>query len=177
MAISESDPGHAQIALAGGCFWGLQAYLRRIPGVLETTVGYANGHTENPTYQQVCAGTTGHAETVLVSYDPEILPLIKLLEAYFEAIDPPLLNRQGNDRGSQYRTGIYYSEPADRETVLEALRREQEKHASPVVTEAMALSSFWPAEEYHQDYLEKNPGGYCHIDVAALLRRRNNNGL
>ncbi|MDJ1649513.1 MULTISPECIES: peptide-methionine (S)-S-oxide reductase MsrA [Gordonibacter] len=154
------------IYLAGGCFWGLEAYLRRLPGVRSTVVGYANGSTENPTYRDVCNWNTGHAETVAVAYDPAILPLGVLLDAFFEAIDPTTVNRQGNDVGTQYRTGIYWQHPDDVPTIEAAVARQQARLSKPIVTEVEPLDGFYPAEDYHQDYLEKNPGGYCHIDIS-----------
>ena len=150
------------IYLAGGCFWGCQKYFDLIPGVLETEVGYANGPTRNPTYQQVKAHL-GHAETVRVVYDDEKLPLETLLEAYFRVIDPTSVNRQGEDEGIQYRTGIYYTEEGDKPVIEACLRALQARYAAPIVVEHEPLRAFDSAEEYHQKYLEKNPGGYCHI--------------
>ncbi|BDF44765.1 peptide-methionine (R)-S-oxide reductase MsrB [Eisenbergiella sp.] len=153
------------IYLAGGCFWGLEAYMKKLPGVLDTAVGYANGATENPTYEQVCSGKTGHAETVRVDYDRTCISTVRLLEGFFHVVDPTSVDRQGNDRGNQYRSGIYYVEEADRD-IAEKVREEQaRKNTRPVVTELLPLTAFWPAEEYHQDYLDKNPGGYCHINL------------
>lgn len=165
LTIDYSDAPLRKIWLAGGCFWGVQAYLARIKGVAKTVVGYANGKTQNPTYHEIAA--TGHAETVEVSYDPRLLPLPGLLEHFFDIIDPTLLNRQGNDRGTQYRTGIYYSDLTDLPVIRQAIEKEQTRHTAPIVTEVEPLSGFWPAEEYHQDYLEKNPGGYCHVDFST----------
>lgn len=156
------------VVLAGGCFWGTQAYLRRIPGVAFTECGYANGTTKNPDYSSVCGGTTGHAETVLVKYAAEILPLKKLLTEYFKTVDPTLKNRQGGDIGKQYRTGIYYSDPDEEAAIREVVAEEQKKYKKPIVTEVLPLSCFYKAEEYHQDYLEKNPNGYCHVDLSKL---------
>ncbi len=157
-----------EIVLAGGCFWGVQAYLRRVPGVAGTTVGYANGATANPSYEQVCTGRTGHAEAVRVRYDPAVLPLAELLKQFFSIIEPTALNRQGNDRGTQYRTGIYYTDGDDVPVIDAAMATEQRAHERPIVTEVQKLTAFYTAEEYHQDYLEKNPGGYCHVDFSAL---------
>ena len=153
--------------LAGGCFWGLEAYLKRLPGVRGTVVGYANGSTENPSYHDVCRWNTGHAETVAVTYDPRILPTDVLLDAFFEAIDPTTLDRQGNDRGTQYRTGVYWTDEADLPAIEASFLRQQARYESPIVTEVEPLDGFYPAEEYHQAYLDKNPGGYCHINVRA----------
>ena len=157
------------ICLAGGCFWGTEAFIERVPGVYETRCGYANGTTHNPTYEEVCAGDTGHAETVMVRYDPELLGLDKLLNAFFETIDPTSLNRQGEDAGTQYRTGIYYTDEGDRDGILLFIAGRQSGFDEPIVTEVLPLRCFYDAEEYHQKYLEKNPGGYCHVDLSKLL--------
>ena len=156
------------IWLAGGCFWGLEAYLEQLRGVVWTQVGYANGDTSNPTYEQVCHGNTGHAETVFVRYDPAQIPLATLLAYFFKVIDPTTLDRQGADRGRQYRSGIYYRDAADEPVIRVVIADEQRKYRAPVVTEVMPLYNYYPAEEYHQKYLDKNPGGYCHIDVDSL---------
>lgn len=156
------------ITLAGGCFWGLQAYCQRLPGVLSTVSGYANGHHGGPvSYQQVCTGDTGHAEAVQVRYDPQRLPLAHLLQYYFRVIDPLSLNRQGNDIGTQYRTGLYYSDAAELPTLHVALADEARRHSRPLAVELLPLVHFIPAEDYHQDYLDKNPNGYCHIDLSV----------
>ncbi len=157
-----------EIYLAGGCFWGVEAYMARVPGVAETSVGYANGTTDNPTYEAVCRGNTGHAETVQVRYDPKRLPLADLLRQFFQIIDPTVRNRQGNDFGTQYRTAIYYLDPVDVEAIRAVLAEEQQKYERPVVTEVEPLRSYTLAEEYHQKYLEKNPHGYCHISFETL---------
>ena len=157
------EPMEKTIYLAGGCFWGCQKYFDLIPGVLETQVGYANGPTENPTYEQVKHDHTGHAETVRVKYDPAILPLPALLDKYFQVIDPVAVNHQGEDFGIQYRTGIYYCDPADAPVVSAALATLAEKYDQPLAVENKPLENFYPAEEYHQKYLEKHPDGYCHI--------------
>ena len=153
----------AEIYLAGGCFWGAEKYLAAIRGVLNTQVGYANGTTENPSYEDVCRRGTGHAETVRVVYDKAVLPLKFLLSLYYEAVDHTSLNRQGNDRGVQYRTGIYYTDADDRPVIDASIAGLREKLAKPVAIEVGPLKNFSPAEEYHQKYLDKNPGGYCHI--------------
>ena len=154
----------SEIYLAGGCFWGLEAYFAAIGGVLNAESGYANGDSENPSYQQVCNGS-GHAETVKVSYDASQINLATLLEYYFRVIDPTSLNRQGNDRGVQYRTGIYYTDAHQKLIIDAAMAREQQKWQQPLLVEVQPLQNYYPAEAYHQHYLEKNPGGYCHIDL------------
>jgi len=154
-----------EIYLAGGCFWGSQAFLDKIPGVVSTQVGYANGKRLNVTYEEVCHDNTGHAETVFTRYDAAVLPTEKLLSAFFEIIDPVSLNRQGGDKGEQYRTGIYYTDEADLPVIKKFVEGEQKKYKAPVVTEVKPLENYSPAEEYHQKYLQKNPGGYCHVDL------------
>ena len=150
------------IYLAGGCFWGCQKYFDMIKGVLETEVGYANGPTADPTYEAVCHDS-GHAETVRVAYDADTLPLAELLEAYFKVIDPVSVNKQGGDEGIQYRTGVYYVDEGDLPVIRAALDRLAQGYDRPLAVECLPLSNFYPAEEYHQKYLEKNPNGYCHI--------------
>ena len=150
------------IFLAGGCFWGLQKYLSLIKGVTNTEVGYANGETINPTYVQVCAGS-GHAETVRVEYDENSVTLTRLLDLYADVIDPTSVNRQGGDAGIQYRTGIYYVDETDRAIIAGWLILLGESLTKPVAIELKPLDNYYPAEEYHQNYLDKNPGGYCHI--------------
>ena len=150
------------IYLAGGCFWGLQRFLDQFDGVMETEVGYANGPDTAPSYEDVCR-SVGHAETVRVVYDEARLPLEKLLDFYFMVIDPLSVNRQGHDSGIQYRTGIYYTDDAQLPAIRAVYRREQEKVEAPLAVAVEPLKNFFSAEEYHQKYLEKNPGGYCHI--------------
>ncbi len=155
--------GFREIYLAGGCFWGTQRYFDGLPGVVETEVGYANGNTAHPTYEQVKHEHTGHAETVRVRYDPRRITLEQLLERYYRIIDPTSVNRQGGDAGEQYRTGIYYTDPADRPVIDASLKQLQTQYDRPLAVEAVPLANFYRAEEYHQKYLEKNPAGYCHI--------------
>jgi peptide methionine sulfoxide reductase msrA/msrB len=162
------NAGLHDIWLAGGCFWGVEAYVSRIFGVAETTVGYANGRTENPTYQEVCHQNTGHAETVHIRYDPSKVALSTLLMHFFTIIDPTSLNRQGGDSGTQYRSGIYYKDMSDLAVIGAVTAAERDRHPKPVVTEITPLLQFFPAEEYHQDYLEKHPDGYCHIHFDSL---------
>ena len=156
------------IYLAGGCFWGVEEYFSRIPGVTNTQVGYANGHTGNPSYQDVCTDTTGHAETVRVDFDPAKVSLQTILEHYFMIIDPLSLNKQGNDRGTQYRTGIYYVDEDSHEVAREVFAAEQLRYHEPMLVELEPLTCFFAAEEYHQDYLKKNPSGYCHVRFDSL---------
>jgi methionine-S-sulfoxide reductase len=157
-----------KIYLAGGCFWGMQAFFKRVEGVLETAVGYANGEIENPTYQQVCSDSTGFVETLYIRYDKELVCLNILLDYFFHVIDPTSTNKQGDDEGSQYRSGIYYCEAEDLELIQNYLEDVQHTYEKPIVTEILPLKNFYLAEDYHQDYLAKNPDGYCHIDLSIL---------
>lgn len=156
------------IWFAGGCFWGVEAYMARVYGVYDVTSGYANGTTENPTYQEVLYENTGHAETVHVQYDPERVDLESLVSQFFMIIDPTLLNQQGNDKGTQYRTAVYYENEEDRAIIDKIASAEAERYDKPIVTEIEPLEHYYLAEEYHQDYLEKNPDGYCHIEFDSL---------
>ena len=156
------------IYLAAGCFWGAEKYLKLIEGVTFTEVGFANGNTENPTYKEVYTDQTGYAETVHLRYNPSIVSLRFLLEMYFKAIDPTSLNKQGEDEGTRYRTGIYYSNSADRAVIDEVVAEEAKKYGLPLCVEVEPLRNFYPADEYHQDYLDKNPSGYCHLPVALF---------
>jgi len=155
--------GSREIWLAGGCFWGMEKYASGICGVLGTSVGYANGTAASPSYEQVCTGATGCAETVHVVYDPEKLTLTRLLSLFMQAIDPTSLNRQGADVGTQYRTGIYYLNETDFPVINAAIEQTEAECGVLVVVEVKPLESYYLAEEYHQEYLKKNPGGYCHI--------------
>lgn len=157
-----------EIYLAGGCFWGVENYMARIDGVKKVVVGYANGKTANPTYEQVCRTDTGYAEAVHIVYDESIVDLQTLLIYFFRVIDPTSLNKQGGDMGTQYRTGIYYTDKADIPMIEEMLITEQTKYKQQIVVEIQGLENFYLAEEYHQKYLVKNPNGYCHIDISKL---------
>lgn len=151
-----------EIYLAGGCFWGVQKFFDQFEGVVRTEVGYANGPSEAPSYQEVCA-SSGHAEAVRICYDPERITLAELLEYFLSVIDPLSVNRQGNDVGVQYRTGIYYTDDGQLDEVRAVYVREEAKYGRPLAVEVARLENFYSAEEYHQKYLEKNPSGYCHI--------------
>ena len=152
-----------EIYLAGGCFWGTEHYLKQIRGVITTDVGYANGTGENPSYEEVYTDTTGFVECVKVVYDPMVLSLEKIVELYFHSIDPLSLNQQGNDIGTRYRTGIYYTDDCDRAAIESVYRAVECKVGERLAVEFEPLRNFYNAEEYHQDYLEKNPTGYCHL--------------
>lgn len=153
-----------EIYFAGGCFWGVEEYFSRIPGVVETKTGYANSVVESPSYEMVCTGRTEAAEAVQVQYEEEKVSLRQLLEKYFSIIDPTLINRQGFDMGTQYRTGIYTLSEEDFQQVREYVE-EIKPNYRQFMTEVGELQNFYPAEEYHQHYLKKNPGGYCHIPL------------
>ena len=167
-----------EIYLAGGCFWGTEHFFKQIRGVIETEVGFANGHTENPTYQEVYTDKTGFAETVLVKYNPDVVSLEFLLQMYFVAIDPTSLNKQGHDEGTRYRTGIYYTDSADLAIINKVYEAEQQKYSQPFAVERLPLENYYPAEDYHQDYLDKNPDGYCHLplELFEFARKANQAG-
>ena len=154
-----------EIYLAGGCFWGVEGYFKRIEGVKDTTCGYANGKTANPSYEDVCRHNTGHAETVRVLFDTDLINLEDLLIYYFRIIDPVSVNKQRNDVGTQYRTGIYYTDESLLPVIKAAVEREQRKYNEKIAVEVLPLENFYSAEEYHQNYLDKNPNGYCHINL------------
>ena len=157
-----------EIYLAGGCFWGTEHYFKQIDGVVDTEVGYANGTTENPTYKDVCTDKTGFAETVHVTYNADKVSLKFLLEMYFKAIDPMSINRQGHDTGTQYRTGVYYTDSTDEATISKVFDEEQKHIQGKIAVENLPLKNFYKAEDYHQDYLDKNPDGYCHLPQSLF---------
>ena len=160
------------IYLAGGCFWGTEHFIRQFRGVLSTEVGYANGRTENPSYEDVRYQNTGHAETVKVIFDETVLPVKKLLDYYFLSIDPLSVNQQGHDVGVQYRTGIYYEDASLLPDIEAVIRAEEIKAGQKLAVELLPLENFYTAEEYHQDYLIKNPDGYCHIPLGLMHLER-----
>ena len=164
-----------EIYFAGGCFWGTEHFLKQIRGVGSTEVGYANGNVANPTYKQVCQGNTQFAETVKVVYNPSEVALPLLIDLYLKSIDPTSLNKQGNDRGSQYRTGIYYKDKGDETIIRQQLAALAKQYSKPIVVENLPLKNFYPAEDYHQDYLDKNPHGYCHLSPALFEMARKAN--
>lgn len=164
-----------QLCLAGGCFWGTEHFLRQIRGVTHTTVVYANGHTEAPSYEDVCTGKTGHAEAVLVDFDTDVLSLELLLKLYFRSIDPTQLNAQGYDQGTQYRTGIYYTSEQQLPIIEAELAKLATHYEKPIVVEVATLRNYYKAEDYHQDYLLKNPSGYCHIRPGLFEMARHAN--
>ena len=162
-----------KIYLAGGCFWGTDHLFSLVDGVVKTAAGYANSKVAYPSYEEVCTGPTGAAETVEVVYDDTKVGLTDLLSIYFRSIDPTTLNRQGNAIGTQYRTGIYYTDPADLPVIEAFVAAVQRRHTEPLAVEVGPLVNFYPAELYHQEYLYKNPQGYCHVDPALFEEVRN----
>ncbi len=155
------------IYLAGGCFWGMQKFFDQFSGVVRTETGYANGPDTAPSYRDVC-NDSGHAETVRIDYDPAVIRLPELLEYYFMVIDPLSVNRQGHDEGIQYRTGIYYTDETQLPEIRAVFAAQEKKAGAKLAVELEPLRNFFPAEEYHQKYLDKNPGGYCHIPGSYL---------
>ena len=154
---------------AAGCFWGVQYYFDQIPGVIETVAGYTGGHTNNPTYEEVCAHTTGHAEAVLVSFNPEQVSYEVLVRHFFRMHDPTQYNRQGPDIGDNYRTAIFYFDDSQKQQARALKDEVQRQHGSePIATEITAAGSFYPAEEYHQKYTEKTGRGMCHVPYRPL---------
>ena len=157
-----------EIYLAGGCFWGTEHYFKQIEGVTATEVGFANGHTQNPTYKVVYTDTTGFAETVRVEYNPEKVSLQFLLQMFFKAIDPLSLNKQGHDEGTRYRTGVYYTSDEDIPIIEKVFAEVQKDYPQPLAVEKLPLENYYAAEDYHQDYLDKNPDGYCHLPLSLF---------
>ncbi|AWK62270.1 peptide methionine sulfoxide reductase MrsA [Helicobacter cinaedi PAGU611] len=159
----------AVIYLAGGCFWGMQGYFDRLKGVLDSSVGYANSKIANPSYDLVCSGASGAVETLKLEYDESALSLREIIERFLSIIDPCALNYQGNDRGTQYRNGVYYEDSQSESVIRECLKKWEQGQNRKAVTEILPLANFYEAESYHQKYLEKNPNGYCHIDIESAL--------
>jgi peptide-methionine (S)-S-oxide reductase len=160
------------ITLAGGCFWCVEAVFERVEGVHAVQSGYSNGHVQDPSYEAVCSGTTGHAEVVRVQFDAELISLRTVLEIFFHVHDPTTLNRQGNDVGTQYRSAVYWQDAAHEAVVAEVLAEAQRAHGGRVVTEAAPERNYWPAEAYHQRYFARNPNqGYCAMVVAPKVAK------
>ena len=157
-----------KIVVAGGCFWGVEEYYRRLKGIVNTRVGYAQGLIKNPSYQEVCTGQTRHAEVCELEYDETIISLEKVLEHLFRIVDPTSLNKQGHDVGTQYRVGVYFIDPKDEERIQAYYDKKASEYSKPLVMELEALREFYDAETYHQKYLVKNPGGYCHVNMKLI---------
>ena len=156
------------IYLVGGCFWGVEAFIARLKGVNNIEVGYANGRDLAPTYEKVCSGKTGHAETVKVTYNPKIITLEDILENYYKIIDPFSKNHQGEDIGTQYKTGIYWQEISQKDIILNFIKEKQKLESKRIFIEVSPIHCFYTAEDYHQKYLERNPQGYCHVDLNLI---------
>lgn len=170
-------PEENVLYFAGGCFWGTEHFFKQIGGVISTEAGYANGKILNPTYEDVTSGNTGFVETVKVTFDPALVKPDVLIDLYLKTINPLSLNQQGNDKGTQYRTGIYYSFPSYQTMVQNKLVDLGKVYKGEIVVENKPIQSFYPAESYHQDYLEKNPNGYCHITPEMFEMARNANPI
>jgi methionine-S-sulfoxide reductase len=157
---------------AAGCFWGVEEYFSRVKGVIKSESGYTGGTKKNPTYEEVCTGKTGHAESVRIIFDPKVVSYEKLLKHFWEIHDPTSLNKQGNDTGSQYRSAIFYTNPKQETAAKNSLEKlaKSGKYSKKIVTEILPEKEFYVAEEYHQDYLKKNPRGYCHIDLRKATK-------
>lgn len=155
-----------EVILAGGCFWGVEAYFKQLPGITDTDVGYADGSFKNPTYEQVCYGS-GHTEAVKITFDENVIRFEKILDHYFNIVDPTLKNRQGPDIGMQYRSGFYNLDADFKPILKEALQAQEAHYQKPIHVEIKDNVTYDSAETYHQDYLDKNPGGYCHIALSS----------
>lgn len=155
-----------KIIFAGGCFWGIEAYFKQLKGVLSTKVGYIDGEYNNPSYEEVCSGIATHAEAVEIFYNEKTITLLELLNQFFRIIDPTSINKQGPDEGHQYRSGIYFRGLEDLGVIIGFVKEEQKKYDDIIAVEVKTESNFSSAEEYHQGYLMKNPGGYCHVDLS-----------
>lgn len=153
---------------AAGCFWGVQYYFDQVPGVLKTTVGYSGGHTANPTYEQVCTHTTGHAEATLIEFDPAKVSYETLVKQFFRMHDPTQLNRQGPDIGDSYRSAIFYFGESQKDEAKKIKIAIKSQFKNPIVTEITKASEFYPAEDYHQKYTEKTGHGFCHVEYAPI---------
>jgi len=158
------------IVVAGGCFWGVQEYYRRLKGITLTKVGYAQSKTDNPSYRQVCDGNTEAVEAVYLEYDHNIISLDQIFDHLFRIIDPTSLNRQAMDVGTQYRTGIYYDNDTDRDVALYFMGKKEQEYKDEIVVEVKPITNFYDAETYHQNYLVKNPSGYCHVDFSKAKK-------
>ena len=171
--MPSTPPGQLEtIVLGGGCFWCTEAVFDRVQGVTDVESGYSNGHVESPSYEDVCTGETGHNEVVKLTFDRAQISLREILEIFFAVHDPTTLNRQGNDVGTQYRSGIYYGSDEQRQVAQGVIDEAAKSHDAPIVTELIPLSNYWPAEDYHQDYFLKHPDqGYCAFVVGPKVAK------
>jgi methionine-S-sulfoxide reductase len=165
-----------KIIIAGGCFWGVEAYYKRLKGIYATTAGYTDGPDQKPNYEQVCR-SSGHVEAVEIEYDENMISLEKIVEHFLRIVDPTEINRQGNDIGIQYRSGIYVFTEAEIKTVTSLLESHQKDYSRKIQTVVKLARPFYPAEEYHQDYLDKNPQGYCHINLHLAKKEELKEGI
>ncbi len=157
-----------RILIAGGCFWGVEAYYKKLKGVLSTSVGYANGNTSNPRYEDLKAHKATHSEAVEIVYDENVISLAQLLDHMFRFIEPTSVNRQGHDIGIQYRTGVYYQSEEDYQIIQAFIAEKQKLYKDPIAVEVLKETNYYLAEDYHQDYLDKNPFGYCHVSFGHI---------
>lgn len=173
LAADPAPAGKTETAvLAGGCFWCTEAQYEMLKGVKTVVSGYCNGSTENPTYKEVCSGETGHAEAVQIEFDPAVISYKEIVDFFWVTHDPTTLNRQGNDIGTQYRSGIYYTSDEQKKIAEESMKEAQKENDAPIVTEIQALKKFYPAEDYHQDYFANNPNqGYCRVVVSPKVAK------
>ena len=171
-ANKELDMDYEYALLGGGCFWCLEAVFERVPGVIDVVNGYAGGDRNNPTYEEVCTGLTGHAEVVKITYNPGVVSYEKLLELFWKIHNPTTLNRQGADIGTQYRSVIFYYNEKQKQIAEASIAKEQENYREPIVTELMPVPTFWQAEDYHQDYFRNHPeNAYCQIVIAPKIKK------
>lgn len=162
----------------GGCFWCVEAVFQRVPGVLRSVSGYSGGRTDNPSYEDICTGRTGHAEVIQIDFDPAVISYERVLEIFFEAHDPTTLNRQGADEGDQYRSVIFYHEETQHATALQAKTAAQKNYDDPIVTQIVPLKKFWRAEDYHQDYFNQHPNqGYCAFVIKPKVNKLQKKGV
>jgi methionine-S-sulfoxide reductase len=159
-----------KIVLAGGCFWGVEAYFAQLKGIIDTSVGYVDGNMKNPSYEDVCHGVASHAEACMVTYDPSLISLEQVLDQFFRIINPFSINKQGHDVGRQYRSGVYFIDQVDEEKVVEFMKHYFKNDYSKVQTKVKPCLDYDLAEMYHQDYLKKNPGGYCHVNLGLAKK-------
>jgi peptide-methionine (S)-S-oxide reductase len=171
--MSSNPPGRPELAtFGGGCFWCTEAVLQRIEGVLSVTSGYAGGTQSNPTYEQVCTGSTGHAEVIQVAFDPAMISYEDILDIFWQAHDPTTLNRQGADKGTQYRSIIFYADEKQKDAAERSRKKAKGKLKDPIVTEIVPLEKFWKAEDYHQGYYNSHANeGYCRVVISPKLKK------
>jgi peptide-methionine (S)-S-oxide reductase len=179
-ASAETKPAlkHEFATFGGGCFWCMEAVFQRLPGIVHSVSGYSGGKTENPTYEDICAHGSGHAEVIQVEFDPAVISYDKVLEVFFESHDPTTLNRQGADEGDQYRSVIFYHDEAQQKAAARAKIAAQAQYGDPIVTEIVPLKKFWRAEDYHQDYFNQHPGqNYCSFVIKPKVKKLQSKGV